>query len=194
MDLFFCDIEGTISSSKEERENELDIFVKNLSLLLNQSNSKKLIFGFISTGDSTTINSYITELKRYINDPRIEFGYNYGYDERFKYNEESEKITNGKNSQILHEIVENCDKTINNIYYADDTTIYHKILDHCCSKKAIPANKIVSFIPGIDKREISAENIIISCSKNKALKGLNQCIEEYIKQNNKTNETKKRYI
>lgn len=191
MDIFFCDISGTITGNEKQREKALTEFSNNLTKLIDENKTTKLLFSFVSTNEHSSINNTISEVKKYITDPRIEFWYNYGFDERFKHNGEIEHCKNGKQLQIMNEL-KSIKEPINTIYFADDTILYHRMIEYFFYSKESLAEKLVHFIPGTGEEEINEEFMNATYSNLVGIDGLNLCIENKLHQKKEEIINKKR--
>ncbi len=186
MDIFFCDIAGTFTGQKENRDKSLKKFVSNLSRLLKQSKSDKMLFCFISSDTIEKVMKNTNELKKYLNDSNIELGNQYSFEQSFKYKEKPTDCVKGKTSQIFSYLAEQ--KNVNNVYFADDTEIYHEMISYIHSVKSDLADNIIHFVPGI-KNDSNLYNVInkdnLFTSKGKDINGVNECIEKRLSIKNK---------
>lgn len=175
MDMFFCDISGTYTGNEETRKRDVENFSKNLSSLIDSDNADKLIFSFISSDNADFVKRYINELQKYITDPRIIFGYQYANDKKFLINSIPIDCEEGKTSQIMEAI--NLNKDIKSIYFADDTLLFHEMVDYISIMCGI--SNVYHLIPGVnDKATImskkNSDNIYYS--NKDGIIGVNECI------------------
>ena len=175
MDMFFCDINGTYTGDEETRKRDVENFSKNLSSLIDSDNADKLVFSFISSDNTDYVTRYIKELQKYITDSRIIFGYQYANDKKFLIDSSPVTCDEGKTNQIMDAI--NLNKDIKSIYFADDTLLFHEMVDYISIVCGV--SNVYHLIPGINNNHTIIEkknsNNIYYSDKN-GIVGVNECI------------------
>ncbi len=152
--LFFCDIVGTIrKDQKENCHTETIFFLDNLELLRLISESEHLFFSLVSSEKEDVVRKEKELLENYNLYPNIIFQKQF-FDNGYI---EEEKIVytdlQGKISQIINHANELTKYYhINNIYYADDTYLYHEMLDEILSCDIL--SKPMTFVSFCPENEI----------------------------------------
>ena len=190
MDIFLCDIVGTFTGN-ENRSEELRKLAKNLTKIADIDDVSVLSFSFISSCHSNQVNEYVKELSKYIDDKRIIFGQQFSSQHKFIPGNDLQKCVAGKSSQILDIIKK--EKNIKNIYYADDVSLFHDMIDNILEMTNFDYDNFIHIIPNSSNDN---DNNIIS-SSSKGIIGLNNCLNSIIKKNinnTKYNLIKKKYI
>lgn len=129
--LFLCDIYGTYIKS-DELANVKDVkeLLENLEKLRIINNSEKILFSFFSTENKQVVEKCLKDLELNNNYENVEFGLHFFEDGYFKLGKTFYTDQKGKISQILFYLNTIKDKYhIDKIYYADDTEIYHYMLE-----------------------------------------------------------------
>ncbi len=183
MDIFFCDIRGTYTGSEIFREDSIKTFIELLLKSLDQDNSSKLYFSFVSSENSETLKKYISEFKKALIEMNCEdiiyLGKCYSLDEIVHEDLSTEAYLTGKTAQIINHLVDS--EVVKNIYIADDTLLFHNMISKLLnitltnSKKS---NKIIHMIPGLEntsKIKIHSASQYFY-SEERGINGLNKCI------------------
>ena len=154
--LFFCDICGTFDSNNTLKtdEEELKRFADNLNKLILYSKTDKLIFSFVTTETLDTVNLMEGQLKTYTTNSNISIGKHIYCDGINDVNKPYDILAYIKRLQSVYDI--------DTIYYADDTTFFHLVLNELKIYFDIE-NEINSIIPknnGLNDVNNIIENIL----------------------------------
>ena len=188
IDLFFCDIAKTITSSSEDswnyRKEYLKNFSKNLIHIVTEDKVSKIIFSFITDDrDLYFIQEYIKEFKQVVKDVNQEYGkeiillgkhyFELGYIEGDKV----EMINQvGKISQMCGEIEQlKQSYEIEHVFYADDEADYTIPHDDYSKLKQTISGKVSVLVPG-GLIDACLDEVVIS--KEKGIVGLCQCLDD----------------
>lgn len=146
--LFLCDIHGTyIKNNELVSRQEIEKLLENLEKLRIINNSEKIIFSFVSTESENIVKKEITNLQLNNNYENVEFGFQFFEDGYFNNAEIVYDKPCGKISQILSYLKKiQMNYKIDKIYYADDTEIYHFMLDGLLMELLLE-DKLQSIIP-----------------------------------------------
>ncbi|MEG0826037.1 MAG: hypothetical protein RR404_01065 [Bacilli bacterium] len=177
MNIFFCDIQGTFSGDEKTRNEDLKKFINNLLKIIEVDNLENLNISFITTGPIVLLKQAITDLIPLLEGIKITLGEQLCdkyiilnsnlFEHRFK----------AKSDQILALIKKHKPKKV---YYAEDNQINQLITSQIINK-TYPNIKYVGFLPGTS---INHPNIY--CGSDRNIAGLNQALESYHQQLEKT--------
>lgn len=171
MNIFLCDISGTFdSSSNTNRNSELIAFLKNLKDLINYDNLDNFSFSFITADNIDYLKPYYEELKSALNN-QITLGPQFSFNRIMLNNKEISVQTKSKLDHIINILKK---KNVKTIYYADDSSLNHEIIDAIITRN-YPNVELINFQPSC---AIDKENCY--CSLKKGLPGLNESINNYL--------------
>ena len=142
--VFFCDIIGTFKGKTGDEDidySELMSFIKFLEDLIENDNSDKLIFSFITSDNIDLVLKESEFFRSYLNNTHINLGRQY-FEDGYIEDGLIYKAPKTKPQQIL-EYIEDLknEYVISMIYYADDAQHNHTILE------ALFNDPFESFIP-----------------------------------------------
>lgn len=164
MDIFLCDINGTFTGKQETREEDLEVFSNLLNSLALKSDTKKIVFSFLSTNTIKEVLKSMKELFPYIDKSFVQLGTQFGDNQMFE-NGQIMSCNETKLSQINDYLNE---KNVSTIYIADDTELQVR-MECYIIKKLCPKARIVIF----------------KTNQEKGLASLNKEITNYLRQNKK---------
>ena len=173
--IFFCDIVGTLTNGTDE---DYKIFASKLSEIKKCDNLNGLFFSLASTNGINDVLKFYKKLKPFLDKENIELGPLLSSDGIFGKNKTT-KIIGYKVDQILS-IIDN--SIFTHVYYADDTMLYHYIMNAKLKNKNIYYQ---SFILGnIDHK------LTDFCTIDYEIDALNCILDDYIVEK-KTNKIKR---
>ena len=177
MNVFFCDIVGTINGYENNKEIRNEKLKTLISLLSNLCDDEPIYFCFISSDNYNFVKKYIDELKNLLDGTNVISNIHYSND---LIDDNGIKYDNpyfSKWEQIDSFIKDN--RYIKNLYYAEDSVINVEILEEIINEKYSDINYI-KFIPGTDVHDTNT-----FCSDKKGIDALLSIINEYIESKNK---------
>lgn len=177
MNVFFCDIVGTINGYENNKEIRNEKLKTLISLLSNLCNDEPIYFCFISSDNYKFVKKYIDELKNLLDGTNVISNIHYSNDLIDDNGMKYENPYFSKWEQIDSFIKDN--RYIKNLYYAEDSVINVKILEEIMNEKYSDINYI-KFIPGTDVHDTNT-----FCSDKKGIDALLSIINEYIESKNK---------
>lgn len=177
MNVFFCDIVGTINGYENNKEIRNEKLKTLISLLSNLCDDEPIYFCFISSDNYKFVKKYIDELKNLLDGTNVISNIHYSNDLIDDNGMKYENPYFSKWEQIDSFIKDN--RYIKNLYYAEDSVINVKILEEIMNEKYSDINYI-KFIPGTDVHDTNT-----FCSDKKGIDALLSIINEYMESKNK---------
>lgn len=139
MNIFYCDIEGTITSG------DIKLLVECLEKIMEKDNLNKLYLSFVTTVSISELNVYINGIIPYLKDRKIVLGTQFCDKYQIDKNGNVSKHNFiAKAEQINSDIK---DKDINFMYYADDQ-VMNIVMISALMNVERPKVMFTTFIPG----------------------------------------------
>ena len=132
-----------------------------------------LCFSFITADNIEFLKPYLEELKKQLNNNSIILGPQFSSNSILINGIETPIKINSKIDHISNLLIKADIKTI---FYADDDEMNYRIVEGIITRH-YPEIELINFIPGSN---IETETVF--SNKDKGLKSLNKCIEEYLNQ------------